>query len=102
MNRDAAVASAIVRVQSATDRTGDVMAEGNVSTESSEKMIFPAVVGSPDVKPGRPSVAGNSIDQNREDPCLGRPFNPQNELESEKQNGNPSQVAHVAGLSYLE
>ena len=36
-NRDAAVTSGIVRVQSATDCDGDAVAEGNVSAESSKK-----------------------------------------------------------------
>jgi hypothetical protein len=42
-DRDDAVASRIGRVQSEADCDGDIVAEGNVSAESSEKMVSPAV-----------------------------------------------------------
>jgi hypothetical protein len=37
-------------LQSTADCDGDVVAEGNVSAESSEQMISPAVADPPDVK----------------------------------------------------
>jgi hypothetical protein len=89
-NRDAAVTSGIVRVQSATDCDGDVVAEGNVSAESSEKMISPAVADPPDVKPSPPGAAGNTVNENRLKPCRQRLFGLQGDLKSETQNGNPS------------
>jgi hypothetical protein len=49
-DRGAAVACGIRRPQSAADCDGNVMAEGNVSAESNEKMISPAVADPPDVK----------------------------------------------------
>ena len=55
-------ASGIGRVQSAADCDGDVVAEGNVSAESSKKMISPAVADPPEVNPSRPGAAGNTVD----------------------------------------
>jgi len=42
---------------------------------------------------GPPGAAGNVVDQNRLKPCRGRPFGLYGELESERQNGNPSSYA---------
>ncbi len=96
-NRDAAVTSGIVRVQSATDCDGDAVAEGNVSAESSEKMISTAVADPPDVKPAPPRTTGNTADQNRLKPCRGRPFGLQSELESESKKEIPVESLRAAG-----
>ena len=54
---DAAVASRIGRVQRAADCDGDVVAEGNMSAESSENNDLPGRCGPPDVKPPPPGAA---------------------------------------------
>jgi hypothetical protein len=75
---------------------GDVMAEGNVSAESSEKMISLAVADAPDVKPSPPGTAGNTVDQNRLKPCQGGRLGLRGELEPERKKEIPASGARHA------
>ena len=58
----------------------------------SEKGSFPGVACPPDAKPAPPGTAGNTVDQNRLNPCRARPLGVYGELESESQNGNPGSL----------
>jgi hypothetical protein len=73
-DRGAAVSGGIRRAQSGASFDDDAGAQGKMSAEPLGKRGFPGVAYSPDAELAPPGAAGNTVDQNRLNPCRGRPF----------------------------
>src|ERR1700730_14990548 len=77
-------------------------AQGEVSPESMGKTASSADGSPPDAKPASPRTTGNHAEQNRLNPCRGKPFHPWKELKFESQKGNSRLIRHeVAQALFL-